>query len=64
MGGRWWQEKPEERFWMEATDRIDIGGTFGLRTMMRVAARTGATPSFARPGRVTLSSTMTAASAR
>jgi hypothetical protein len=25
MADRWWQNKPSERYWLEATDREDIG---------------------------------------
>jgi hypothetical protein len=25
MADRWWQNKPDERYWLEATDREDIG---------------------------------------
>jgi hypothetical protein len=25
MADRWWQNKPAERYWLEATDREDIG---------------------------------------
>jgi hypothetical protein len=25
MVDRWWQDKPGERYWLEATDREDIG---------------------------------------
>lgn len=53
MAPRWWEESPSETYWVEITDREDLGVDLAAPTFNRRDGRSGATTSYGRSRKAT-----------